>query len=142
MGLCHPGFAVDSASWQVLRSQVSRAHHPAGPLGPHSFAPLSSTVNIAEHKRLLSPWMKTSDVFLCVYVCMCVWGELSGNAFVSVCAHMWACTWKPEVDIGVFYHPILEKGSLPEPGPHPLSYTGWPVSPGELPVSASPVLGL
>jgi hypothetical protein len=64
--------------------------------------------------------------------------RLFANAFVSVCAHMWACKWKPEVDIGVFYHPILETGSLPEPGPHRFSEVGWSLSPGELPVSASP----
>lgn len=67
--------------------------------------------------------MQTSDVFLCV--CACVGGgRLFTNAFVSVCAHMWACKWKPEVDVGVFYHPILETESLPEPGPHRFSEAG------------------
>lgn len=90
---------------------------------------------------------------VCACACMCACAHVCAHmcACVCACAHMcvhvcmYFLLWKPEVDVlssTLVLRLSFEARSLANPKACRISWTGWPASLRDPPVSTSPVLGL
>lgn len=85
--------------------------------------------------------LKKDQLLVCVYMPVCVRGYTLHS---HVCQH--TCPWRPEVNVQSPLQLLstlsFETKSLTETGDSQFTQTGCPVSPRDLPISASSSLGL